>query len=74
MPINTFSNCVVAGILSLQGLLLILGDVGCYVAWRCTQWLSWHGQLGLVLLGTAVIMLMYLGIKEYVAKSRTNLG
>ena len=54
--------------IGLQGLLLVMGDVGCYLAWHCTKWLAWHGYLGMCLLATAAISWMFFCIKDHVAK------
>jgi len=59
---------VMAIMIGLQGLLLVVGDVGCYLAWHCTKWLAWHGYLGMCLLATAVISWMFFWIKDHVAK------
>lgn len=59
---------VMVMMIGLQGLLLVMGDVGCYLAWHCTKWLAWHGYLGMCLLATAAISWMFFYIKDHVAK------
>lgn len=65
---------LVAALLGLQGLLLVLGDMSCFLAWQCTQWLNWHGYMGLAFLGAGAIMLLVIWIQSRVAKSDTHLG
>ena len=54
--------------MGLLGLLMVMGDIGCYLAWHCTKWLAWHGFTGLSLVAIAVITWMFLWIKDHVAK------
>lgn len=65
---------LIAALLGLQGLLLVLGDMGCYLSWQCPRWLNWHGHMGLAFLGAGVIMLLVIWIQGRVAKSDTHLG
>ena len=52
------NHLLIAGMMALQGLLLVVGDVGCYLAWYCVNWLDWHGYLGLAFLGAAIVIIL----------------
>ena len=52
---DKFQGRLIAGLIALQGLLLVAGDIGCYLAWHCVKLLSWHGQLGVIVLTLAAM-------------------
>lgn len=59
-----FQQYLIAALIGLQGALLVTGDVGCYLAWYCVNWLDWHGYLGMVLLLISMSMTSAIYIKE----------
>lgn len=64
--VKKYQDRTLIGLIGLQGLLLVLGDMGCYLAWRCTSWLNWHGYLGLAFLGAALSMTAFVWVRNRV--------